>query len=258
MKLSPRLKAIASMVSSGSKVADIGTDHAYIPIYLVKSEIIPFAIAMDINDGPLEIAKENIREARCLDVIDIRKSDGIKSLVSGEVDSVVIAGMGGNLIKSILLGNMQVLRSLKECIIQPQSEMKMLRSFLVNNGFVFVKEDAVKDDGKYYFIMKVVLGREREKESNKWSQEELSFGKILLRNKNEVLKEYLMQEKHVRDIILANLEYELIKLANFNYSNVSDYEYVECTNKIDKISKRKAELHLELDTIKGGLSFYDM
>ena len=121
MELSKRLEAVAAFVTAGYTLADIGTDHAYIPIELVRTGHIPQAIAMDVNRGPLERAEENIREHGLSGRISTRLSDGFSAMEPGEADSAVIAGMGGGLTIRILKDGECVVNTLKECILQPQS-----------------------------------------------------------------------------------------------------------------------------------------
>ena len=102
MQLSKRLQAVADLVTPGSRLADVGTDHGYVPIWLYEQGIIPSAIAMDLREGPLNRAKENIAVHDLSDGITVRLSDGLEKLLSGEADSIVIAGMGGMLVKKIL------------------------------------------------------------------------------------------------------------------------------------------------------------
>ena len=149
MELSKRLQAVASLVSDGYRLADIGTDHAFIPISLTESGRIPGAVAMDVNRGPLLRAQANIREHGQEKRIGIRISDGFAVLKQGEVDSAVIAGMGGPLMIRILKDGESVVRSLKECILQPQSEIEKVRAFLLEEGFFFLEEDMVEEEGKY-------------------------------------------------------------------------------------------------------------
>ena len=143
------------MVSRGYRLADIGTDHAYIPIFLVEEGRVPSAVAMDINRGPLDRARENIMESGQEDKIQIRISDGFSALEEGEADAAVLAGMGGGLTIRILREGADVVRTLKECILQPQSEIEKVRAFLLAEGFSFTDEDMVEEDGKYYPIIKV-------------------------------------------------------------------------------------------------------
>ena len=136
MELSTRLQAVADFVTAGYKLADIGTDHAYIPIALVEQNRIPGAIAMDINEGPLQRAGEHIAENKMEKKIEIRLSNGFSALKKGEAESAVIAGMGGGLMIRILTEGEQIAKSLKECILQPQSEIERVRRFLLEEGYV--------------------------------------------------------------------------------------------------------------------------
>ena len=124
------MKAVASMVTTGGILADIGTDHAYVPIALVQRQKIKGAIAMDINEGPLARAQEHIRAARLEEYIQTRLSDGAEALLPNEADSILIAGMGGELILHILTEGESVCSTAKELILQPQSEIHKVREYL--------------------------------------------------------------------------------------------------------------------------------
>ena len=124
------MKAVASMVTTGGILADIGTDHAYVPIALVQRQKIKGAIAMDINEGPLARAQEHIRAARQEEYIQTRLSDGAEALLPNEADSILIAGMGGELILHILTEGESVCSTAKELILQPQSEIHKVREYL--------------------------------------------------------------------------------------------------------------------------------
>ena len=213
MELSKRLQAVASLVSDGYRLADIGTDHAFIPISLTESGRIPGAVAMDVNRGPLLRAQANIREHGQEKRIGIRISDGFAALKQGEVDSAVIAGMGGPLMIRILKDGESVVRSLKECILQPQSEIEKVRAFLLEEGFFFLEEDMVEEEGKYYPMMKVrppsdigKTGKKKERFEQEWSEVELRYGKLLLKEKHPVLRKYLQREIRIRLQILEGLE----------------------------------------------------
>lgn len=155
MELSKRLRAVADLVTAGYQVADIGTDHAYIPIFLTETGKTDYAVAMDVNKGPLRKAQENICAYKMEEQIETRLSDGFSALKVQEVQSAVIAGMGGNLVIRILEEGHDVVSCLKECILQPQSEPDKVRAFLLQEGFFFIEEDMVEEDGKYYPMMKV-------------------------------------------------------------------------------------------------------
>lgn len=209
IKLSKRMKAVASMVTPGSVLADIGTDHGYVPISLVQRKKIPKAIAMDVNKGPLKRACEHIAECQLEDYIETRLSDGVKKLQVGEVDSILIAGMGGELVIRIISEGMQVCRSVNELILQPQSELKKVRQFLRENNFQIVDEDMVIEEGKYYPMIKVVPAEEIVL----WNilPEEVipacdMYGPILLKNGNPSLRKYLVKQHKQLTKILKELE----------------------------------------------------
>ncbi len=188
--ISERLKAVAKMVTPGTAVADIGCDHAYLPIWLAKENISRRIIACDINDGPIERARENVEEMEQSDKIEIRQSDGLAAIKPGEVESVVMAGMGGRLMIRILTEGTEVLEKVSEIIMEPQSEVSALRHFLQDNGFRIISENMVCEDDKFYPIIKAVPGE------MKWDNEVFfRYGKILLREENPVLHEFLLIEK---------------------------------------------------------------
>lgn len=201
MILSKRLQTVADMVTKGMKVADVGTDHGYIPIYLVKNQIAQSAVAMDINKGPIERAKENIKYEGLEDKIQTIQSDGMEKLESGMADSVVIAGMGGELIVRIL-ENSPVIGELKELVLSPHSEIEVVREYLVNNGWSIVDEKMVIDNNKYYTVMKA----KPVKEENPYKEVELLYGRILINNKDEVFMQYLEYQYEKYSKILSILE----------------------------------------------------
>lgn len=189
MELSKRLSAVAALVNSCHTVADIGTDHGYIPIYLVEQKKVCRAIAMDIGKGPLQRAKEHVK-FHCLDeYIELRLSDGAKGLAKGEVEEAVLAGMGGRLMMKIIGDSKELFHDLHGFVIQPQSEYGFVRHFLEENGFTILKEDMVEEDGKYYPMMRVSSGTMNLEKDCFYE-----YGKYLLTEKNQVLQEYLIKE----------------------------------------------------------------
>lgn len=234
MELSKRLRAVASYVTAGYRLADIGTDHAYIPIELVRTGHIPSAIAMDVNRGPLERAEENIREHGLSEEITTRLSDGFSALEPGEAEAAVIAGMGGGLTMRILRDGARVANTLRECVLQPQSEIEKVRAFLLEEGFLFIAEDMVEEDGKYYPMMKVRPPAGQTGEPEKWDETELRYGRELLRKKHPVLRRYLEREKKIKEQILIGLR----------------------TQDSSRIAERRKELEKELSQIEKGLMRY--
>lgn len=205
MELSKRLKAVAELVTPGMRLADVGTDHGYIPIYLTEAGVIPSAIAMDINKGPLERAKEHIREHRLEGKIQTRLSDGLKNLQMNEADCMIAAGMGGGLVIRILSEERDTAGSLKELILQPQSEIDSVRKYLTEEGYRIVAEDMVYEDGKYYPMMKAVPCMAGAGEIP-YSEEELEFGRVLLQQAHPVLGQFLEREMEIQNRILSALE----------------------------------------------------
>ena len=189
MQLSKRLQAVARLVTPGSRLADVGTDHGYVPIWLFEQGQILSAIAMDLRNGPLERAREHIQMHGLDAHIETRLSDGLDKLLPGEADSIVIAGMGGMLVVKILSQGQKVLSSVKELILQPQSDLDAVREYLHRTGFVIVKEDMIFEDGKYYPMMKAVHG-ENTDDRKIW----FLYGRLLLENRHPVLKSYLEKE----------------------------------------------------------------
>lgn len=200
MHLSKRLSALADFVTPGSRLADIGTDHGYVPIYLALNQRIPSAIAMDINEGPLNKAREHILSHHLEGRIETRLSDGLDKLLPGEADTVLIAGMGGALMSKIIEKGSDVLKDVPELILQPQSEIAQFRHFLHEHAYKIVKEHMLIDDGKYYVMMKAVHGEEVYADEPAYI-----YGRLLLKEKNPVLYRLIQKELAANESIYAHL-----------------------------------------------------
>lgn len=200
MELSKRLSAVAGLVTEGVSVADIGTDHAYIPVYLAEQGRNQKIFAMDVNSGPLERAKAHIREHGLTDQIQTRLSDGLKALFPGEAELMIAAGMGGALTIQILQDAPEIAASICEFVLQPQSEIHKVRAYLNQNHYLLTEEEMVEEDGKYYPMMKLVHGEESE-----YSELELYYGRLLLRKKHPVLFRYLLREKKLKEELVQKL-----------------------------------------------------
>jgi tRNA (adenine22-N1)-methyltransferase len=203
MKLSNRLKTIASFVPEGSKVADIGTDHGYIPIHLVQEGKAKHAIAMDVRKGPLMRAESHIAEAGLTDVIEVRLSDGLLKLNKDEADCVVIAGMGGELMIHILEEGKDLWDNIPCWVLSPQSELQKMRRFLVEQAFFVEQETMIKEDGKYYVVMRAV--RTPSVSVDDGREVSYRYGKSLLESKDPVLAEYLEDEAYQLEEIRKSL-----------------------------------------------------
>ncbi len=154
--LSKRLQAVADMVTAGSRVCDVGCDHGFVPIYLAEHDRSPYVLAMDVRQGPLGAAKEHVAERGLDDRIETRLSDGLHNYTIGEADSLICAGMGGNLIMRILSGAPEKTASFRELILQPQSELERFRAWLRGRGYCVIDENMIEEDGKFYPMMRVV------------------------------------------------------------------------------------------------------
>lgn len=200
-RLSGRLKLVASFVPQGSRIADIGTDHGFVPIYLAKEGRIKSALAMDVRTGPLERAAAHIKEAGISDIpISTRLSDGLKELKPEEADTVIIAGMGGELEMKILREGRHLWNTISRFILSPQSDLEKVRRFLSEEGFFIEKEAMLSEEGKYYTVMCVTRGDMVYDRAI-----EYRYGKHLLDQKDPVLKEYLKKEEERVLAILASL-----------------------------------------------------
>ena len=205
MELSKRLYAVAGLVTEGASVADVGTDHGYIPIYLAEQGIASKVIALDINGGPLKRATMHIIGHNLKDQIETRLSDGLYALEPGEVDTVIAAGMGGNLIIRILEEGEEVVKQLKACILQPQTEIWKVRKYLLDHHMDIIDEDMVEEDGKFYTMMRAVPAVSGD--SLKYTECEYIFGKRLLEKKHPVLERFLHRELAIREEIFKELDH---------------------------------------------------
>lgn len=158
INLSKRLQTIADLVTPGSRICDVGCDHAYLDIRLLQQETIPSALAMDVAPGPLSIAQQNLMLTGLLGRCETRLSDGLAGYKKGEAGTLVIAGMGGRLMASILSADPDKTESFRELILSPQSEPWLVRGCLSLSGIGITQEKCVEEDGKYYCVMKAVPG----------------------------------------------------------------------------------------------------
>ena len=189
--LSKRMEAVVNMVSPRSfAIADVGCDHAYVSIALIERNVAQKVVAMDVRSGPLEIARKNVASYDMEKKIELRLSDGLDRLLAGEVDSIVIAGMGGLLMKSILEKGKDILQWKEKrpaLILQPQSDIREVRIFLQEHAYHIVQEEMLIDDGKYYTVIKAEPGREKQK----YGETELRYGLYNLEHCDDVLYGYL-------------------------------------------------------------------
>lgn len=188
MRLSKRLGRVAANVQSGGVVADIGCDHGFTSIYLVRQGLAGKAIALDVNAGPLARASEHIGQYGLEDRIQVRQSDGMEKLAPGEADTILISGLGGALMERILEGGRDVVKEARELVLSPQSEIFLVRRKVHELGFSIAHEEMVADQKKHYVIIRAIPGRER------YGEEEYLYGRMLIRERDPVFREHLGRE----------------------------------------------------------------
>lgn len=208
MILSDRLQIIADGLKRGETMADIGTDHGFLPLYLWENHISPRVIMTDISSGSLKKAEDNCKlyypNEFAEGVFDLRLGSGIEVLKNGEIDCVVIAGMGGILMTNILKHDIKKTRSISKYILQPRNNPGLLRCFLVSNGFMITDEELVCE-GRY--ICEIITTTPVHIQGNytcmkKW---EFDYPDWLIKYKNPLTKEYLLEKLSKEEFALNGL-----------------------------------------------------
>jgi tRNA (adenine22-N1)-methyltransferase len=201
MKLSNRLKEIVRLTPQNSIVGDIGTDHGYIPAYLIQNNISKYIIATDISQGSLNKAIEYVKIANLENKIETRLGNGLEILQPFEIDTVIIAGMGGLLIKEILEKNQNMTDSITNFIFQPMIASRELRDYLIHNKFKIIEESLAKEDDKFYEIIYAKKGLD-------FVDKDIYFeiGKSLIMEKHPLLKEFLQNKIQSALNIIEDLE----------------------------------------------------
>ncbi len=200
MDLSKRLQTIISLVEPGEMIADIGTDHGYVPIALVRRGICRKGLAMDVGNGPLERAREHNHAHSMENVIETRLSDGLHMLQPGEADRIVIAGMGGPLMQRILEEGEAAARAAGQLILSPQSGLREFRRFLTENHYYIQNEAMLREDGKDYTILIVHDG-----EPEVYDESDYTYGKRIREEDIPVKIDYLKREIALRESLLDKL-----------------------------------------------------
>ncbi|PYZ94267.1 tRNA (adenine(22)-N(1))-methyltransferase TrmK [Salipaludibacillus keqinensis] len=231
-KLSMRLEKVATFVRSGSVVADIGSDHAYLPIYLVKKGIVPRAIAGEVNEGPLSSAKEQIKYNDLNHVITAKLGNGLAVIQDESVNTVVIAGMGGPLIADILENGKPQLEGVERLILQPNVAADHVRRWLFNNGWSLIDE-AILDEGDHVYEILVAESGDAKESYSDDLEKELWMGPHLLRNKNSAFNKKWNREWN-----------QLEKV----------YDQLKQANDQKKLSKKTKDIQQKLSWLKEELS----
>ena len=201
MEISNRLKAIANCLPVATNVVvDIGTDHGYIPIYLVKNKIANKCIACDINPKPLQNAKNNISHYKMEAQIETRLGNGLSQIKKGEADAIIIAGMGGMLIIDILKENIEVVKAAGLLILQAQLDIMEVRKYIHSIEFTIVDEKMIYDEGKYYTIITAKPGQE-----NSYSEIGYMFGEKIIEKNDVVFKEFINNKLSNLEVLERNI-----------------------------------------------------
>lgn len=215
MKLDSRLSKIADLVPAGVRLADIGTDHAYLPAALLMDKKISFAVAADVAAEPCQVAKTTLAMYGLTQCSAVRQGDGLKVLKPGECDCLVMAGMGGSTIVDILTASPEVAHSAERLILQPMQGANLLRQFLCVNGYEFLDEELV-EDGKYLYEITVVRHRDegirRKAQGAERRAQGIGFkvkcliGPKLLEKKHPLLPLQFAKQKVMLNKILRGME----------------------------------------------------
>lgn len=217
MEISKRLQAVAALVQSKT-VADIGTDHGYVPLYLWQNKKITYALACDINAGPLSRAKQNIQAYGAERTIETRLGSGLLPVQKGEVETAILAGMGGMLICRILHNSPEVVQGLSELVLSPQHDIQEVRQHIWQIGFCIDDEVMVQEDGKTYHILHCIHGTETNT-----SRAAFAYGGKLLEKKDPLLWEELMQEKKKYLSLKEKLAQNETQKASMRYMEVLEH-----------------------------------
>ena len=218
--LSNRLTALASWVPQGARLADIGSDHAYLPLYLLERGQIQYAVAGEVVAGPYQSALKNVAEAGAQDAIAVRLADGLAAIeLADAIDTVTIAGMGGRLIRDILAQGEDQLAGVSHLLLQPNNREEELRTWLVENGYKLAAEGILEEKGKIYEYLWAQTGK------SSLTDRDLRFGPYLLKEKSEVfIKKWLKEQ--------AKLEKALAAIPA-----IHEQERLELTRKIQEIKE---------------------
>ena len=209
IELSKRMQSVADMIQPCDAVGDIGCDHAFVSIYLVEQRRAKRVIASDVRRGPIAIAKRNIEAMNLSDQIEIRMGDGLDTIVPGEVNAVVLAGMGGMLMIDILERGEEVVTRCDQLVLQPQSDIEKVRRYLAEKGYHLADEQMLIDAGKYYNLLDVRVHEMVQKDeydcsklADDWCY---MYGGSLLRKKDPVLRSWLVKRRDTTTGLINSL-----------------------------------------------------
>ena len=212
VRLSARLQAIVDMVTPGLVVCDVGCDHAHVPIWLLKEGRIPSALAMDVIPGPLLKAGENLALYGEEDRVVLRLSDGLDAYRPGEAQCLIVTGMGGKIIRDILMRYPDRTRDFREMVLSPQADQWLVREALRDLGYCIDREALVLEDGKYYPVIHACPGAQAHPlwpaslDRADALEAEDRFGPVLLKDRDPLLKVFLEWQLAINERILSSIE----------------------------------------------------
>ncbi len=212
MELSKRLQGVIQLMPPAQTICDVGCDHGYVAITFMQKGIADRVIAMDVNPGPLEQAKRNAAAFGVSEQMDFRLSDGLNKVLPGEADAFLCAGMGGRLMIHIMTEGRKVMEQMQGAVLQPQSELSLVRRYIYENGWHIVKEDMVFEEdgtapgqGKYYPMMYIEPGR-----ADMPDEVSLTYGPLLIKDKHPVLMQFLQYSLALKEGLLNRLEEQAV------------------------------------------------
>jgi len=201
LKLSKRLQTVAEYITKGAIVADIGSDHAYLPCYCVLNGLASAAIAGEITDGPFLSAKQQVEKLQLSSLISVRKGDGLEVIEKGEADVITIAGMGGSLIAHILKAGKDKLSGKERLVLQPNIHAHHIREWLYQEGYALINEEILEEDGKCYEVLVAEAGDRDAAYDGVSFTAGMLVGPFLAKQQNAVFIEKWSQElKHTENI----------------------------------------------------------
>ncbi|MBM7597943.1 tRNA (adenine22-N1)-methyltransferase [Virgibacillus halotolerans] len=207
LPLSDRLQLVASYLSAGTIFADIGSDHAYLPCYVCSRDKTAKAIAGELNEGPFMRAQETVQYYGLTEKIDVRLGNGLQVINNEDkVKEVVIAGMGGALIKTILQDGQEKLASVHRIITQPNVDARSVRQWLLENRFTIISETIIEDHGHIYEIIVADKGSEMNPYDETVLEQQLLFGPLLLKNRTPVFQQKWQAEYEKRSLIIEQMK----------------------------------------------------
>jgi len=201
MELKGRLGLIAEMIPACNVVCDIGTDHAYIPIYLVSRKICRKAIAADLKKGPILKARQNIKNYNMEALVETRLGYGLEPIKDTAVDIIIIAGMGGMLIRDIISGEIEIAKKAARLILQPMNAIELLREWLYESGFEIFDERLVEEGEKIYDV----IAARWTGTSKRFERTYYHIGEKLIENRDPLLNKYLKRRIRQIEKIISGL-----------------------------------------------------